>query len=238
MASLTKKLVFLWKQRSHWHFSKRKTEDIFTQIYRDNTWGGVAGEYFSGSGSTNPNTDLYVNKIIDFVRENHVNHIVDLGCGDFRVMNRVVSAVDAQYTGIDIVKDLIENHNEKFNTPRINFLHLNIIDDDLPDGDLVLIRQVFQHLSNDEISKILSKISKYKWALITEHVPVSGSIEFNIDKLSGPHIRMKANSGVFIDQPPFNIRNVRVLLEYREDDLVKGKMVPAAIRTYLVTNHS
>ena len=233
---MIKKIIFLWKQRSFWNLSKKNPEYIFTKVYEENAWGGTPGNFFSGSGSINPNTEIYIKNIIEFIRDNNVSSVVDLGCGDFRIMGRVLNNVKTTYVGLDIVKALIEFNNKQFGNHRIHFQHTNIIEDALPPGDLVLVRQVLQHLSNSEISRILAKIAQYRWALITEHLPVSGDIEHNIDKIHGPHIRMKANSGVFIDQPPFNIKNSRVIFEYREDDPIKGKLVPAVVRTYLITN--
>ena len=76
----------------------------------------------------------------------------------------------------------------------------------------------------------------FKYALITEHVPITADVEFNLDKITGPHIRMRVNSRVFIDKPPFNINHAKILFEYREDDPVKGKLIPAVVRTYLLEN--
>ena len=236
MPSTFKRLYFFWKQRRFWRLFKREPQEIFTEIYEHNIWGGEQGVFFSGTGSNDPRVEIYISNLAAFIQENQIKTITDLGCGDFSVMQKVLDRVDHQveYIGIDIVKDLIDFNNSNYATERIRFQQANIIDDALPEGELVLVRQVLQHLSNAQISAILRKIAKYKWALLSEHLPIKGSIVFNVDKIPGPHIRMKMNSGVFIDKEPFNITNSRVLFEYRQDDPVKGKMVPAVIRTYLV----
>lgn len=218
--------------------SKRAPEAIFTEIYERNIWGGEKGVFFSGTGSNHPSVEIYVSNLATFIQEHRVRTIVDLGCGDFTVMQKVMERVNDQvgYIGIDVVKDLIDFNNANFASDRIRFRQANIVDDAVPEADLVLVRQVLQHLSNKQIFKILPKIVKYRWAIVTEHLPINNSIVFNLDKIPGPHIRMKMNSGVFIDKEPFNVTNSKILFEYRQDDLVKGKMVPAVVRTYLVTN--
>lgn len=107
--------------------------------------------------------------------------------------------------------------------------------DELPDADLVTIRQVLQHLSNEQISKILSKLSKFKYVIITEHILLGDFTIPNLDKIPGPHIRTKVFSSVIIDAPPFKVKNATVLSEHRFDEKVKSKLYPAVIRTYLIT---
>jgi SAM-dependent methyltransferase len=72
---------------------------------------------------------------------------IDLGCGDFQVGQQLLPLCSS-YIGIDIVKVLIENNNNKFKDTKASFLCLNIIEDDLPTGDVCFVRQVLQHLSN------------------------------------------------------------------------------------------
>jgi hypothetical protein len=67
---------------------------------------------------------------------------------------------------------------------------------------------VLQHLSNDQIAKILPKLSQYRCVIITEHIPNRAKpYQPNVNKAQGPDIRLFWNSGVFIDRPPFSIPN-------------------------------
>jgi SAM-dependent methyltransferase len=198
--------------------------------------GGGNGVFYSGTGTANPNTAIYLNNLTAFIKEHKIQKILDIGCGDFSIMKQLTERVDIDYTGGDVVEDLIKHHQAKFQNATTHFIQLNAIEDYLPDADLVTIRQVLQHLNNNQIQTILSKLSKFKYVLITEHVPITDDAEYNLDKIAGPHIRMRVNSGVFIDKPPFNVKNTKILFEYREDDKVKNKMVPAVTRTYLIKN--
>ncbi|MFN5513605.1 MAG: methyltransferase domain-containing protein [Cyanobacteriota bacterium] len=100
-----------------------------------------------------------------------------MGCGDFQVGQQLLPLCSS-YIGIDIVKVLIENNNNKFKDTKASFLCLNIIEDDLPTGDVCFVRQVLQHLSNAEITKILALVgllcltkkrfmqwSRFQWSL-------------------------------------------------------------------------
>jgi hypothetical protein len=43
----------------------------------------------------------------------------------------------------------------------------------LPDGDIVFLRQVLQHLNNSQISRVVQKLYRYKFLVLTEHVPAN-----------------------------------------------------------------
>ena len=135
--------------------------------------------------------------------------VVDLGCGDFRVGRRICSP-SYKYVGVDIVPSLIDQLNVSFGSDNASFRHLNIVDQIPPDGDLCLIRQVLQHLSNAEIERVLRNVQKYRYLIISEHIPLFPE-HFNLDKPHGPDIRLSKNSGVFLDEPPFSL-NVENLL--------------------------
>lgn len=209
-------------------------EEIFSGIYKRNEWGGAPGTFYSGDGTHHPDTQQYIDQVRKFIVDRSIGSILEIGCGDFHVSGQILKEIDVTYTGGDVVAALIDHHQQNYQTEKIRFLKINAIEDELPNAELIIIRQVLQHLSNEHIQKILVKLSGFKYALITEHLPVSNSVHFNLDKITGPHIRMKFNSGVFIDQYPFSVPRTKVLFEYPHDDIIKGNRVPAVLRTYLV----
>ncbi len=73
--------------------------------------------------------------------------------------------------------------------------------ENLPEVDCCIIRQACQHLSNAQIMAILEKVNKYKFVIITEHVPLK-PIKKNLDKLHGPDIRLYQGSGMFVEAKP------------------------------------
>lgn len=224
-----------WKERSYRHLKNQTVEAIFTGIYQKNEWGGPAGAFYSGEGTYLPDNQKYVDAVRQFIRDRNIKSILEIGCGDFHMAGQVLEGLDVSYTGGDVVASLIQHHQQKYQTDRITFRVLNAIDDELPIADLVIIRQVLQHLSNAQIQKILTKLKPFRYALITEHLPASASAIPNQDKITGSHVRVNDNSGVYLDHPPFQIGKTEILLEYPLDVKVKGKVVGSLIRTYLVT---
>lgn len=75
----------------------------------------------------------------------------------------------------------------------------------MPDGDIVILRQVLQHLSNSEIHAILSKLDDFKYLILTEHIP-EGDFVPNVDIISGQGTRLKKQSGVDITAAPFEFK--------------------------------
>jgi hypothetical protein len=62
----------------------------------------------------------------------------------------------------------------------------DIIEDKLPEGDLCLIRQVLQHLSNRQISRVLANCTKFPYLVVTEDVYSGPRVRVNLDIMHGP----------------------------------------------------
>jgi hypothetical protein len=86
----------------------------------------------------------------------------------------------------------------------VQFACLDFLEDELPLGDVATLRQVFQHLSNDQISAALPKLARYKHLIVTEHVP-RGPFRPNVDKPMGPGTRLAEASGVVLGASPFEL---------------------------------
>lgn len=189
-------------------------EDIFTEIYEQKKWGGGENKFYSGRGSENYNTEEYRKYLQHFIMEKNISSVIDIGCGDFRVAKQI-DWKDIKYTGIDIVGELIDRNNERYSTQNINFIKKDIVYENFPSADLCLIRQVFQHLSNEHILKVLPKLKKFKYVLITDGLPISTPGLKNIDKPTDYNNRWNDlyNSGLYLESPPFNI-SAKVVLDY------------------------
>ena len=71
---------------------------------------------------------------------------------------------------------------------------------------IALVRQVLQHLTNDDITKALDNIRRtYPVAIITESLPTK-RIAPNADIARGISTRVPLGSGVYLDEPPFSLR--------------------------------
>ncbi|MBS0379254.1 MAG: class I SAM-dependent methyltransferase [Proteobacteria bacterium] len=210
----------------------REVDEIFSDIYRRNRWGGEQGELHSGSGSTEEHARRYAQTVNEFIRAHGIRSVVDLGCGDFRVA-RSLQREGLRYTGVDIVPDLIETNRRLYGSERVRFQCMNIIEERLPQAELCLVRQVLQHLSNAQISRVLANTRQYPYVLVTEHYPASSNVRaLNLDKPCGEDVRIYDGSAVFLDAPPFDVEVAATLLDV---DAGEWLVAPGErIRTFLV----
>lgn len=182
------------------------TKAAMEQVYAMNLWGSNASEFYSGEGSHHPDlVTPYLEVVKAFLKSFESPLVVcDLGCGDFNIGKELV-AYTKKYSAVDIVPDLIAHHQEKFKADQLEFHCLDLAVDDLPSGDLAIVRQVLQHLSNAEIQSILPKLSQFKYVLLTEHLPESHFLP-NKDIISGQGTRLKKGSGVNLLADPFHFK--------------------------------
>jgi len=211
--------------------SQRSVKSVFRHTYREGKWGGDDGRFDSGPGSVGEAAELYARTINEFIERNGIQSVVDLGCGDFQVGTRIVNN-ELNYVGVDVVDELIELNQRRFGSDRISFVCLDITQDPLPDGELCLLREVLQHLSNSQIARVLQAVAKYPYVIYTDYQPAaSASFAPNRDIVHGHDTRLWKNSAVCLDQPPFNIP-LRQLLEVESTQLLRSP--GERIRTFLL----
>jgi hypothetical protein len=185
----------------------KSTAEVFSSIYSSKQWGS-AGDFNSGAGTVDGEVAspyvLAVRKALDDLGIIQ-SRFVDLGCGDFRIGSQI-APLASSYIGGDVVPSLVEHLNRTHGDERTSFRCVDMILDELPEGEVCFIRQVLQHLSNEQIQRILPKLGRYRCVLITEHIPNRAKpYTPNIDKAQGPDIRLYWHSGVFLDQAPFSV---------------------------------
>jgi len=127
--------------------------------------------------------------------------VVDLGCGDFNIGKHLYQQCK-YYIGCDVVSSLIDWNANRF--PEVQFQMCDITQDPLPNGDVAILRQVLQHLSNHHISQVVDKLRQYEYVIVTEHIP-NGDFTSNIDLVSGCSTRLAMNSGVRLTDAPFKL---------------------------------
>lgn len=182
------------------------TKDAMEQVYEMKLWGGDKSDFYSGSGSHHPEiVEPYIHVLTAFLTSfNSPITICDLGCGDFNVGKELVKHTK-KYVAVDIVPGLIERNKGLFEIDNLEFHCLDIAKDDLPTGDCALLRQVLQHVSNDEVQSIVSKLTAFKYVILTEHLP-EGDFVPNKEIISGQGTRLKKQSGINLLAAPFNFK--------------------------------
>ena len=141
----------------------------FNGIYADGIWAkDSTGKGTSGSGSTLEITREYRAYIEDFLKKHAVTSVIDAGSGDWS-FSKAIDWGDVSYLGIDIASDVIEVVRKKYEKGKIKF-QVGDITEDLPAADLLICKDVLQHLSNNLVHKFIKnnlRKGKYKWVILT-----------------------------------------------------------------------
>jgi Methyltransferase domain len=202
-----------------WSANDRTRAELFGRIYRDNLWGGRGDDFYSGTGSHTPELiDPYVGAVRAFLAARPSRPVViDLGCGDFVAGGRLADLARSS-VGCDVVPELIERNRRLFARDGLEFAVLDAVVDPLPPGDVVVAKQVLQHLSNAEIATIVAKLAQYPTWIVCEHLP-EGAFTTNLDKPTDGGCRLRLRSGVVLTEPPFGVtpRETRLLCEARSE---------------------
>jgi len=144
---------------------------VFFLIYKSNHWNksiliDINKLLVSGPGSIpgSIQTNNIITNLNNFIKENNIRNILDMPCGDFAWMQDLLKINNTlDYTGYDIVKDIILINNEKYSSNNIRFFTKDIVNENHFDGfDLVFIRDFFIHISNEDILKVLYNIKNSK----------------------------------------------------------------------------
>lgn len=137
-------------------------EEIFTEVYANNCW-----DVGSGPGSYASVTRDYRHFLETFMIQNSIEKIVDLGCGDWQ-FSKLIDWENKKYLGLDCVRPLVDQNALKYGSDHINFEYCDFSQvDSLPDGDLVIVKDVLQHWRFAEIADFLPKLEKYQFVIIT-----------------------------------------------------------------------
>lgn len=229
---ILRKLKFkLFLLRDKVKYGKMDRRQTFEYIYINKKWDKTGGkaEFYSGPGSHEDKyVEPYCRMIRQFILQHNITEVCDIGCGDFNVASKWLND-SIQYKGVDIVQRMIDHHNREYANEHISFQCLDIVEENLPDAQLCLVRQVLQHLNNDEVMCVLRKIKKYKYVIITESVTEKQyAKEYNSDKSHGSGIRVYNQSGLYFDEEPFNLK-VQTLLEIPCDGERKHEMLVSVL---------
>jgi hypothetical protein len=179
----------------------------FSRVYRKGAWGSDGQRFYSGDGSRGAPVDAYVEAVS---RElDNPDTIVDLGCGDFTVGRELVKRFpNARYIGCDIVPAIIKHHQQAYGSDRVSFRGVDMVSGPIPAGDVHLVRQVFQHLSNADILRSLDNLRGSPCLIVSESQPLVRTGPVNPDKQAGGDVRFNTHTGVGagleLDKPPFN----------------------------------
>jgi len=137
-----------------------KAKAAFTDIYVNRKWDSrdVENDSVSGPGSSLSHTVNIRAELPRLFETFGITKVFDAPCGDLNWMSRVLEQCpDIEYTGGDIVDALIESNKAKYGDKLgANFITIDIVNDPLPDAELMICRECLFHLSNADIKSFFN----------------------------------------------------------------------------------
>jgi 2-polyprenyl-3-methyl-5-hydroxy-6-metoxy-1,4-benzoquinol methylase len=136
--------------------------EVFSKIYKEDLWHGG-----SGAGSKLENIKEYVDILQKYIDKPEVKTVLDLGCGDWQ-FSKFLDLSSVSYLGVDVVESVIESNSTSYSASNIKFISRDITTYEVPKADLIICKDVLQHLCNKDVVTILVKIiTSSKFSLIT-----------------------------------------------------------------------
>jgi hypothetical protein len=203
--------------------------EAFSKIYSTGEWHPTVK---SGIGSDPSRTGRYREILEATIKRLPIKSVVDMGCGDWS-FSRSVDWNGLEYTGFDVVPDLIEHHNREFAKPGVSFKCGDAIAGEVPTADLLVSKDVMQHWPNAAVSKFLREsLPRFKYALLTNdvhHYRKGGLLRAYRPKQIGvpnEDIPMGSWRPLRLRDAPFNLKaDVVEVIEMTADDLVWHKEI-------------
>ena len=203
-------------QRRERRLSQMSIPEAFDEVYRGGMW--KQGNAPSGVGSEGRMAERYVQLVLDYASAHNLRTAVDAGCGDFSI-GSLLAGKFARYIAFDVSPLIIDINKRRYadlTRENVSFDVADMTSTTFPRADLILVRQVLQHLTNTQIERILKNLEASDWrrVLITEEVydPRSNDLP-NLDLPSHTvRTRVSLGSGVFVDEEPFNRRAKRIAI--------------------------
>jgi len=135
----------------------RSHEDIFTHdMYLRRK---KRGENVSGPGSSLEETAALRKSLPGLFQTYGVKRLIDVPCGNFFWFQHVNHDLKS-YKGYDIVKEVIEEDNRRFADEVHSFEVMNCLDGDLGAADMILVRDLLIHFSNDDIFRFFKNLQQ------------------------------------------------------------------------------
>ena len=168
--------------------------NIFNSIYKENKWGD--DESVSGSGSRLENTENLRNCISLLLKHYNIKSIIDAPCGDMNWI-KMINLDAIKYYGFDIVSGIIENNKTILqNNKNFYFETKDVINEKLPQVDLIICRDLIIHFPLIEIYNLLKNFvaSGSKYLLITKFDTCEENKDIQFGNFSMRNL----------EKPPFN----------------------------------
>jgi SAM-dependent methyltransferase len=181
-----------------------ETEKIFTNLYELGAWGlNEEGVGSSGIDSRLENSWEYIKFLQQFLKTHKIQSVVDVGCGDWS-FSKAINWENINYTGVDIVKSVIERNQKMFSAPNVSFIQGDMNEVELPVADLLICKDVLQYLPKNKIDIFLQRANQFKYCLFINDVDRDTFSSKNKSIATGDHRNLD------LTKSPFNINAIKV----------------------------
>jgi SAM-dependent methyltransferase len=144
-------------------------QQVFSEIYAKRVWGNGSG----GGSSVEFNKDTFIPFMKQFMVENKIEKIVDLGCGDWQ-SSHLLYTDPKKYVGYDCVESVIDENKQKFPLYTFNVLDFSNVANvaqiqDAGANGIYVLKDVLQHWSTQKVIDFLDKIvttKKFKMIVV------------------------------------------------------------------------
>ena len=143
-------------------FKGKHQSEVFSSIFNNENWKVEADqESDSGTGSEIGQTQTLLDKLPGILEKFYILTFLDIPCGDFNWLKRL-EWVETKYIGGDIVEEIVKSNREQYrNHKNLQFRHIDILNDRLPDGDLLFCRDCLVHFSFKDIDTAICNIKRH-----------------------------------------------------------------------------
>lgn len=151
--------------------SANNLNTLFDVVYETNYWGSG-----SGSGSNENLCRDYVAFLQEFFKTHNITSIVDAGCGDWQ-FSKNIDFSGITYQGFDVASFVVNANTPRYSKDNISF---HLYDGDfskLPSADLLICKDVLQHLPIAKIKEFITILPRFKYALITNDIGTNNNTE-------------------------------------------------------------
>jgi len=189
----------------------------FSYIYKSKYWKGAGEGSLSGAGSNENTTQKIKHELQGFFKKKKIQSILDIPCGDWKWMS-TMDFQQVNYIGCDVVKEMIEKNSRLYARDNIKFMVKSLIDDDLPNADLIIVRDLLVHLDTSDILKCLENIKRnnFEYIAITNYPTLKSQHKDKIlgDKWRPINLSMEPFS--LID-PEYNLDDTSMIQDHDKE---------------------
>jgi len=149
--------------------------EVFSDIYQNLKWGdGSVAKPLSGEGSVPEFAAPYVEFVQKVISRFEIKSVLDCGHGDWSMWQDFrFEGID--YLGLDVADGISEKVSESFGSANRKFLQADFCYSELPDADLLLTKDVLQHLSTNDVQRFLRNIQDQKFLILCNDFESSDS---------------------------------------------------------------